>query len=197
MRLVLATANRGKQRELEALLAPRGYQLALQSDLGIESADETGTTFVDNALLKARHAAQRAAGAALADDSGIEVDALDGRPGVYSARYAGPQASDADNLALLLRELQGVAPARRGARYRCAIVLLRSAADHAPLVAEGEWSGHIAAAPRGSGGFGYDPVFVPDGLGGLTAAELPAASKNAISHRGRALVALLAQLDRA
>jgi XTP/dITP diphosphohydrolase len=194
MRLVLATANRGKQRELEALLAPRGYELVLQSQLGIESVAETGATFLDNALLKARHAACRADAAALADDSGIEVDALGGRPGVHSARYAGEHASDVDNLALLLRELDGVPEALRGARYRCAIVLLRSAQDAQPLIAQGQWSGRIAAVPRGSGGFGYDPVFLPQESAGRTAAQLPATTKNALSHRGRALAALLAQL---
>lgn len=196
MRVVLATANRGKQREFQALLGPRGYQLTLQSELGIESAPETGASFLDNALLKARHAARLAGAAVLADDSGIEIDALGGRPGLHSARYAGAQASDADNLALLLRELQGLPLEQRGARYRCVIVLLRSADDPAPLVAQGEWAGRIAVAPRGAGGFGYDPVFLPDGLEPLTAAELPATTKNAISHRGRALAALLAQLDR-
>jgi XTP/dITP diphosphohydrolase len=196
MRLVLATANRGKQREFATLLAARGYELLLQSELGIDSPAETGATFLDNALIKARHAARRALCPALADDSGIEVEALQGRPGVRSARYAGEQASDADNLQLLLRELQDVPDAQRGARYRCAIVLLRDAHDAAPLIAEGVWAGHIARAPRGDGGFGYDSVFVPGGAGQpLTAAQMPPAAKNALSHRALALAALLAQLD--
>jgi XTP/dITP diphosphohydrolase len=194
MRLVLATANRGKQREFQALLAPHGYEIVLQSDLGIAAVEETGTTFLENALLKARHAARLASAAALADDSGLEVDALGGRPGVHSARYAGAQADDADNLALLLRELEDVPQERRGARYRCAIVLLRPTQDPQALVAQGEWAGHIATTPCGTGGFGYDPVFLPRESAGLTAAELPATTKNALSHRGRALAALLAQL---
>jgi XTP/dITP diphosphohydrolase len=194
MRLVLATANRGKQREFQALLAPYGYEIVLQSALGIAAVEETGSSFLENALLKAHHAASLANAAALADDSGLEVDALGGRPGVYSARYAGAQADDADNLALLLRELENVAHAHRGARYRCAIVLLRPAQDPQALVAQGEWAGHIATAPRGTGGFGYDSVFVPQESAGLTAAELPATTKNALSHRGRALAELLAQL---
>jgi len=192
MRLVLATGNVGKQRELHALLAPRGCEVVLQSAFGLASADETGHTFEANALLKARHAAQGAGLPALADDSGLEVDALDGRPGVHSARYAGPHASDADNLALLLEELTGVPPALRTARYRCVIAFVRSPDDDAPLIATGDWEGTIATAPRGTGGFGYDPVFVPAD-GSRTVAELSDAEKNAVSHRGKALAALLAK----
>jgi XTP/dITP diphosphohydrolase len=192
-RVVLASGNAGKLRELAALLAPLGLELLSQEALGVAPVPETGATFRDNALLKARHAAQATGLAALADDSGLEVDALGGRPGVYSARYARAGASDAENLARLLEELAAVPPPLRAARYRCVIVWLRGPEDAAPLLAEGTWEGHIARAPRGAGGFGYDPVFVPAG-GERTAAELPAAEKNAVSHRGRAARALLAEL---
>jgi XTP/dITP diphosphohydrolase len=191
--VVLATANAGKQRELAALLVPYGIELVLQSTLGVQPVEETGTTFEQNALLKARHAAQITGLAALADDSGLEVDVLDGRPGVYSARYAGPDASDADNNARLLAELAGVGDTQRGARYRCVLALLRTPGDAAPLIACGTWEGRIARAPGGSGGFGYDPLFVPVGRS-VTAAQLSATEKNNISHRGLALRALLAQL---
>jgi XTP/dITP diphosphohydrolase len=188
-RVVLATGNAGKVRELAALLAPLAIEIIPQTQLGISSADETGDTFEDNALLKARHAAGAAGLPALADDSGIEVDALGGRPGVRSARYAGAQATDAANNALLLHELSGAPPARRVARYRCVIAYVRDASDPAPLIARGSWEGTIAPAPAGSGGFGYDPLFIPEG-GTLTAAQMPAADKNAVSHRGRALADL-------
>ena len=195
MKLVLASANAGKQREFAALLAPLGIELLLQSALGIDSVEETGTTFEANALLKARHAASCAGRPALADDSGLVVDALDGRPGVWSARFAGAGASDADNNAQLLSQLAGVPRERRGARFRCILALVRSADDARPLLASGSWEGSIALRPAGAGGFGYDPLFIPAGQQ-LTAAELPAAQKNALSHRARALAALLAQLER-
>ena len=150
MKLVLATGNTGKQAELAALLAPRGCELVLQTAIGIPPVEETGQTFEANALLKARHAARACGLPALADDSGLEVDALDGRPGVHSARYAGPRARDADNLALLLEALMGVPAALRGARYRCAIAFVRSADDPAPLMADGTWEGRIALVPIGS-----------------------------------------------
>lgn len=190
MKAVLASSNPGKLRELAALLAPLGYELVAQSALGIQAPPETGTTFVDNALLKARHAARLSGLPALADDSGIEVDALDGRPGVYSARYAGENATDALNLEKLLRELYGVEPARRVARYQCVIAFVRNADDAHPTVAHGTWEGRILTEPRGTGGFGYDPVFQPQGLQ-VTAAELTAQDKNARSHRGEALRALV------
>jgi XTP/dITP diphosphohydrolase len=192
-RVVLASANPGKLRELGSLLAPYGLELLSQQALGIGSVEETGTSFLENALLKARHAAAAAQLPALADDSGLEVDALDGRPGVRSARYAGEGASDAANLALLLTELTGVAPARRSARYRCVVAWVRTADDPAPLVAQGTWEGHIALQPRGSGGFGYDPAFIPAG-GQHTAAELSAEEKNRVSHRALATRALVAVL---
>jgi len=193
VRLVLASANAGKQREFAALLAPAGIELLLQSALGIDSVEETGTTFEANALLKARHAAGGSGLAALADDSGLEVDALDGRPGVWSARFAGDGAGDADNIRQLLSELAGVPAERRQARYRCVLALVRSAEDPVPLIARGIWEGRIAMQPAGDGGFGYDPLFVPDGEQ-RSVAELPAAHKNAHSHRARALAALLPQL---
>ena len=193
-RVVLASANLGKLRELAALLAPYGLELISQRSLGIESAEETGSTFVENALLKARHAARAAQLPALADDSGIEVDALGGRPGVWSARYAGEGASDAANLALLLKELGGVSADRRTARYQCVVAWVEGADDSAPLIAQGTWEGHIAPEPRGSGGFGYDPAFIPAGEQ-RTAAELSAVEKNRVSHRAQALARLVAALE--
>ena len=195
-RVVLASSNPGKLRELAALLAPLSLTLIPQGVLGIAAVPETGATFLANALLKARHAAHCAQLPALADDSGLEVDALGGRPGVRSARFAGEGASDDDNLQCLLAELRDVPPPRRQARYQCVIVLVRSAADAQPLIARGSWEGHIATAPRGAGGFGYDPVFVPAGER-RNAAELLPTEKNALSHRARALRALVAMLESA
>ena len=189
-RVVLATGNAGKLREFAALLAPRAIEVIPQTALGIAAADETGDSFEANALIKARHAAIAAGLPALADDSGLEVDALGGRPGVWSARYAGPAATDAQNNALLLRELDGLPPIRRSARYRCVIAYVSGADDTAPLFASGSWRGLIAATPAGNGGFGYDPLFIPEGLE-VTAAQLPAAEKNALSHRAAALSGLL------
>jgi XTP/dITP diphosphohydrolase len=191
-RVVLATGNRGKLRELRALLADLALEVVPQAELGVESVEETGTTFEANALLKARHAARRTGLPAIADDSGIEVDALAGRPGVHSARYAGPDASDADNNAKLLAALADVA-APRTARYRAVLVYVASAEDPHPLVASGRWEGTIAREPRGTGGFGYDPLFLV-GSGQLTAAELPPDEKNRVSHRAHALRELVEQL---
>ncbi len=196
MKAVLASSNAGKLRELAAILAPLGYELVTQSSLGIDTPPETGVTFAENALLKARHAARLAGLAALADDSGIEVDALGGRPGVYSARYAGEGATDLANLQKMLEELRGVPTDRRSARYQCVIAFVRSADDPAPLIAHGSWEGRVLAAPRGMGGFGYDPIFQPAGLA-LSAAELPAEEKNARSHRGEALRVLARLLRQA
>ena len=198
MRVVLATGNLGKLREFAELLGPVGLEFEPLSAFGVESPEETGLTFVDNALLKARHAAARTGLPAMADDSGLEVDLLGGAPGVRSARYAATPGSDAApgdaaNIDKLLRGLRGVPPARRTARFRCAIVLVRSADDPAPRIGEGSWEGRILEAPRGSGGFGYDPVF-EDATSGRSAAELAPAQKHARSHRGAALRALLAQL---
>ena len=193
MKVVLASANPGKQREFAALLGPRGFELLPQSQLHIHSIAETGQSFEDNALLKARHAAALSGLAALADDSGLEVDALGGRPGVWSARFAGPQASDEDNNRQLLRALAERPEAPRTARYRCVLALVHSADDPRPLLAQGSWEGRIALTPSGSGGFGYDPYFIPDGFD-CTAAELSAVQKNALSHRGVALRDLIGRL---
>ena len=204
-RVVLATGNAGKLREFSALLAPAGFVFEPQSAFGIEPPEETGDTFLANALLKARYAARLSGLPAMADDSGLEVDALGGAPGVRSARYAEDAADpagvaiprDEANWRKLLVALAGVPDAARTARFRCCIVLVRDADDPAPVVGEGAWEGRILEAPRGSGGFGYDPVFAPvDGAGagfaGRTVAELDAAAKNLHSHRAAALRALLA-----
>jgi XTP/dITP diphosphohydrolase len=191
-RVVHATGNRGKLRELRALLADFALEVVPQAELGVPPVDETGASFAANALLKARHAARITGLPAIADDSGLEVDALGGRPGVHSARYAGATASDADNNARLLAELADVAEPRL-ARYRCVIAWVAHADDPQPRLAEGSWQGAIARAPRGDGGFGYDPLFLV-GDGTLTAAELPPDEKNRVSHRAQALRELVAQL---
>ena len=191
MRIVLATGNPGKLRELQTLLAPLNAEVLPKSAFSNEEVAETGLTFVENALIKARHAAQLSGLPAIADDSGLEVDALRGAPGIYSARYAGPGAGDQENLLKLLREMQGVPAAQRSARYRCVLVYLRWAADPFPLVCAASWAGSIALEPRGQGGFGYDPVFWLAERG-VTAAELDPLEKNHLSHRGQALRALLA-----
>jgi len=193
-RAVLASANPGKLREFAELLAPLAVRLIPQAELGIRPATETGSTFLENALLKARHAAHHARLPALADDSGIEVDALGGRPGVWSARVAGEGSSDEQNLRRLLAELHDVPDGFRQARYQCVIVWVRAPSDSAPVIAQGAWEGSIAHTPRGRGGFGYDPVFLPAGEH-RTAAELSSIEKNALSHRGKALRALVAMLD--
>jgi len=194
-RVVLASGNAGKLREFSELLGPSGFELVRQSEFGITPQPETGTTFLENALIKARNAAQLSGLPAIADDSGIEVDALGGAPGVFSARFAGEDASDEANLAKLLAALEGLPPEKRTARYRCVIVFVDSALDARPLVGEGAWEGRIIAARRGTGGFGYDPSFVPVGET-RTVAEMPAAEKNLQSHRGQAMRAFLAQLGR-
>ena len=192
-RLVLATGNAGKLREMRAILAPWGVDVRPQSEFTRASVEETGLSFVENALLKARFAAEASGLPAIADDSGLEVDALHGAPGIHSARYAGPGADDAANNDRLLRDLETVPDSERTARYRCAMVYLRWALDPAPLVCQASWEGRIGRLPRGRGGFGYDPLFVvDDGL--RTAAELEAAHKNEVSHRGRALRGLVAEL---
>ena len=192
MKVVLASGNAGKLRELAELLAPSGLAVLPQAAFGIDTPPETGVTFRDNALLKARHAARLTGLPALADDSGIEVDALQGRPGVFSARYAGEGASDEANVRKLLAELAGVPEQARGARYQCVIALVRSGEDPNPLLATGRWEGRITLAPRGTGGFGYDPIFQPLGSA-RTAAQLAPAEKNAASHRGQALRELAAR----
>jgi XTP/dITP diphosphohydrolase len=192
-RLVLATGNPGKLRELREIFAPWRVDVRPLSEFTSGAAEETGASFVENAILKARYAAAAAGLPAIADDSGLEVDALGGAPGIYSARYAGPAADDAANNARLLRELEAVPDAARSARYRCAIVYLRGPLDAAPVICEASWEGRIARLPRGEGGFGYDPLFVV-GDGAATAAELDPLQKNRVSHRGQALRALLAAL---
>jgi len=192
-RLVLATGNAGKLREIRAILAPWGVEVRPQSEFTRAAAEETGLSFVENAILKARFAAEASGLPAIADDSGLEVDALHGAPGIYSARYAGPGADDAANNDRLLRDLESVPDAERSARYRCAMVYLRWALDPSPLVCQASWEGRIGRLPRGRGGFGYDPLFLVD-EGAQTAAELEAAHKNEVSHRGRALRALVAEL---
>lgn len=192
MRLVLASGNAGKVIELEQLLAGSGAQLLPQTSLGVSDADETGLTFVENALIKARHAARATGLPALADDSGICVDALGGAPGLYAARYAGRHGDSAANNAKLLHELGGVPMEKRSAYFIAVLVVLRHADDPAPLIAEGRWHGRILEAPRGEGGFGYDPLFLPAGHE-LGAAELDPALKNRLSHRGQALEVLKAR----
>ena len=192
-KLVLASGNAGKLRELSVILDDLGYQLHAQAEYGVSEVAETGTTFVENAIIKARHAASLTGLPALADDSGIEVDALDGAPGVYSARFSGPAADDAANNALLVERLQAVPAAERSARYRAVIVFMRHAADPSPLICEGSWEGMIQLQPAGEGGFGYDPYFFLPELG-CTSAELSAPEKNRISHRGMALVELKKKL---
>ncbi len=191
--IVLASGNPGKLAEIRALLTDSGIELQPQSRWDVPEVEETGTTFVENAIIKARHAAAISGLPAIADDSGLEVDALGGAPGVRSARFAGPQADDEANNRLLLERLAGRPAAERGARFRCVMVYLASADSPAPLIREATWEGRIAYAPMGAGGFGYDPLFLPEGERG-TAAELPAVRKNALSHRGHALRALVAAL---
>ena len=191
--VVLASANAGKIRELNALLASRGMDVVPQSAFAIPSIEETGESFVENAIIKARHAARLSGLAAIADDSGLMVDALGGAPGIYSARYAGEGASDGENLQLLLDNLRNVPEPRRGAQFVCLVVYMRHPQDACPLVCEGVWPGRLTHAPRGDAGFGYDPVFYLEDCG-CTSAELEPAHKNAISHRARAMQALLSRL---
>ncbi len=193
MKLVLASSNAGKLAELRELLGDAGYELHAQSEFGVADAEETGLTFVENAILKARHAARATCLPALGDDSGICVDALGGAPGLYSARYAGGHGNAQANIDKLLAALEGVPDERRSARFYCVLALLRHAEDPQPLIAEGVWEGRILHARRGTGGFGYDPVFF-DPERGCSAAELDPMLKNRISHRGRALAALRERL---
>ncbi len=187
---VIATGNAGKLAEFRRLLEPGSVVPVGQRELGIEGPPETGLTFVENALLKARHAARKSDLPAIADDSGLCVAALDGAPGLRSARFAGEDATDADNVGLLLERLRGFPPTARAAWFVCVIVALRAAGDPDPIIATGRWHGRIAAAPRGDHGFGYDPVFEIPALG-RTAAELDPADKAALSHRGQATRRLL------
>lgn len=192
-KIVLATGNPGKVRELAGLLADFGLDVVAQTDLGVNSADETGLTFIENALLKARHAAQLTDLPAIADDSGLAVDALAGAPGIYSARYAGVDASDQQNLDKLLVALQDVPVGQRTAQFHCVLVYLRHAEDPTPLVFHGCWRGEITLTSAGAGGFGYDPIFYLPELG-CTAAQLTREEKSVVSHRGQALKLLLEAL---
>ena len=188
-RLVLASSNAGKLAELRPLLADTGLELVAQSELGVQDAIEDGLTFVENALIKARHACRETGLPGLADDSGIVVDALGGAPGLISAHYAGVHGDGPGNIARVLRELEAVPEERRTARFHCTLVLLRHAEDPQPIIAEGSWEGRILFAPRGDGGFGYDPIFF-DPVLRAGAGELSAEVKNRVSHRGRALAVL-------
>lgn len=184
--IVLASGNAGKLREFNAMMADLGLEFVRQSEYGVEDAEETGLTFVENALIKARNAARKTGMPAMADDSGIVVDALGGAPGLYSARYAGEHGDDAANNAKLLADLQNVPEAERTARFYCCIVYLRHADDQLPIIAEASWEGRILFEASGANGFGYDPLFyVP--THGCSSAELPPEEKNRISHRGQAL----------
>ncbi len=193
-RIVLATGNAGKLREFQQMLGSAELEFLTQRSLGVSDADETGLSFVENAILKARHAAAATGLPALADDSGLEVDALRGEPGIYSARYAGPGATDAQNNAKLLAALQDVPETQRTARFICCIAFMRHARDSMPFVCHGSWEGRILFAPAGDNGFGYDPLFfVP--THGCASAQLEPAVKNALSHRGQALRQLLQHWD--
>ncbi len=192
-KMVLASNNAGKVKELKQLLADLPYQIAPQSDFNIDDAEETGLTFVENAILKARHAATLTGLPSIADDSGLEVDALNGAPGIYSARYAGTPSDSEANIDKLLIDLQDVPDAKRTARFQCVIVFLRHALDPTPLICQGTWEGQILHARRGSGGFGYDPVFYLPAQD-CASAELSPDEKNTLSHRGQALQQLRSSL---
>jgi XTP/dITP diphosphohydrolase len=192
-RIVLASSNRGKLAEFNTLLADSRFEVVPQAQLGVADAEETGLTFVENALLKARHASQVTGLPALADDSGLCVPHLRGAPGLYSARYSGGHGDNAANNAKLLRELDGALPEQRGAFFICVLALLWHADDPAPLIAEGRWHGRVLDAPRGEQGFGYDPLFLPHQQQ-LSAAELDPAVKNRLSHRGQAMAQLHARI---
>lgn len=189
-KIVLASGNGGKLAELRELLTDSGVELVAQSELGIHDAEETGLSFIENAILKARHAARASNLSALGDDSGLCVDALHGAPGLYSARYAGTHGDSRANIEKLLHEMDGVADPQRGAHFICVLALLSHADDPDPLVAQARWPGRILRSPRGAQGFGYDPVFLPHDGAGLSAAELEPGLKNRISHRGQALAIL-------
>lgn len=191
-RIVLASGNKAKLREMRALLAEKRVELLSQDEFDVDAADETGLSFVENAIIKARHACRETGLAAIADDSGLEVDALDGAPGIYSARYADCEGHGADeeNNLKLLSELEQVPEGERSARFQCAVVLMRHADDPMPLVCQGTWEGRILFRPRGENGFGYDPLFFVPGEN-CTSAELPPVRKNALSHRAQAIGKLL------
>ena len=194
-KIVLASNNPGKVREINQLLHDLDIEVVAQSDFGVPEVEETGLTFVENAILKARNAAHHTGLPALADDSGIEVDALNGAPGIYSARYAGAGASDADNLDKLVKSINALDNAPRQARFQCLMVLMKHENDPTPLICQGTWEGEIVDTPQGDNGFGYDPIFyVPSE--NCTSAQLPPEKKNALSHRGKALQCLLDKLSK-
>lgn len=194
MKIVLASGNKGKLKELEHILAPMGYEIQAQSEFDVPDAEETGLTFVENAIIKARNACEHTGLAAISDDSGIEVDALQGAPGIYSARFAGPGASDAENNKRLMSELQALGQGPFTARYQCVIVYMRHASDPTPIICQGSWEGEIQFAPAGDNGFGYDPHFyIPAKK--CTAAQLTDDIKHALSHRGKALHQLITALN--
>ena len=193
-KIVLASNNAGKVREINELLAQQEIQVVPQREFGVQEVEETGLTFVENAILKARNAARHSGLPAIADDSGIEVDALHGAPGIYSARYAGSGCGDQDNNRKLLEELVGVPEVRRSARFQCLMVYMRHASDPTPIICQGTWEGRILLKPEGENGFGYDPLFfVPSE--NCSAAQLGPQQKNRLSHRGQALRKLLAALS--
>lgn len=193
-KIVLATGNQGKVREMADLLSDFGFDVVAQTELNVSSAPETGTTFIENAIIKARHAAQETGFAAIADDSGLEVDYLKGAPGIYSARYAGEEATDEENLQKLLKAMEGVPEEQRTARFHCVLVLMRHADDPTPLVCHGQWEGRILTETHGTNGFGYDPIFwVPEES--CASAELEPARKKQLSHRGKALKKLFAAIE--
>lgn len=195
-KLVLATGNQGKVKEMASLLADFGFDVVAQSDYNVSSVAETGTTFIENAIIKARHAAKETGLPAIADDSGLEVDYLQGAPGIYSARFAGEEASDQENLQKLLKEMEGVAEEKRTARFHCVLVMMRHENDPTPLVCHGSWEGKILTEAHGENGFGYDPIFwVPEDQ--CSSAELEPARKKQLSHRGKALAKLFAALKEA
>jgi XTP/dITP diphosphohydrolase len=195
-KVVMASSNVGKLREINQILGDLGMEVLPQSNFDVPDADETGLTFVENSILKARHAAQLTGLPAIADDSGLEVDALRGAPGIYSARFSGPGATDEKNLQKLLHDLQDVPEAKRTARFQCLMVFMAHAEDPTPLICQGTWEGRILFEPRGEGGFGYDPVFYVPGEN-CASAELAPEVKNSLSHRGQALKKLVEALKSA
>lgn len=193
-KIVLATGNKGKVKELAQMLAPLNFEVVPQSDFNVPDVAETGTTFVENAIIKARHAAAITGLPAIADDSGLAVDYLKGAPGIYSARFAGDGATDEQNLQKLLTELDGIDKSKRTARFHCVLVFMQHAEDPTPIICHGSWEGEITETPHGDGGFGYDPIFyVP--TDNCCSAELTRERKNELSHRGIALKDLLQQIQ--
>jgi XTP/dITP diphosphohydrolase len=193
-KVVLATGNKGKVKELACMLSGLGIEVFPQSEFSVVDVAETGTTFVENAIIKARHAAKQTGLPAIADDSGLAVDALSGKPGVYSARYSGDQATDQSNITKLLDAMADIPKDKRQAKFLCVLVFMRHADDPTPIICQGEWSGEITTKQQGENGFGYDPVFWVD-TQNCSSAQLSPAQKNAFSHRGKALKLLLAQLQ--